>query len=50
MQLRMFIAKGIDPTALRLGVWRLFAKLSASALFIAKTIQNSSFETLRKRF
>ena len=49
MHLRHVHSRGYQPTALGLRARHLAAELSASAAIIAKTIQNSSFETVTKR-
>ena len=48
MHLRHVHSRGYQPTALGLRARHLAAELSASAAIIAKTVQNSSFETVTK--
>ena len=48
MHLRHAYSRGYQPTALGLRARQLAAELSANAAVIAKTIQNSGFETVTK--
>ena len=50
MHLRHVHSRGYQPTASGLRTRHLAAELSASAAIIAKTIQNSGFETVTKRY